>query len=209
MSQGLRQAWRAQLAQPLQFVRDECIEAGLLGAVNGEQVAALLRQPRFQGRIGELLASYYGLLPLAEAGDQVEDADLAVLLLPPERFARLPLFCGACWHATALSREIRGSVVQALKARLGSEVFAFAVTQREAFAGGDARLQGDALLAAIEEDGEACVSAWLDAQAPALQAWLRLRFEVPARLAEGPPSAPQLVRRVAAQLPGSAVEGAA
>ncbi|TBU83155.1 type III secretion protein [Pseudomonas daroniae] len=208
MSQALRDAWRALLAQPMQFVAEECLEAALLGAVPRERVIDLARQPRFEARIGGLLASYYGLEPLASVG-QIADDDLPVLLLSRQRFARLALSCGACQHADFLAREIRGPVVQKLRAHLGDEVYDLAVSWREPVVGQQAIIEDDALLAAIDRDGQRCVDAWLAAQPAPLQAWLRLRFDLAAPLSTGGAEDIQRVRQVACALTSHEEQGAA
>lgn len=208
MSQALRDAWRALLAQPMQFVAEDCLEAVLLGAVPRERVIDLARQPRFAGRIGGLLASYYGLEPLASVG-QVADDDLPVVLLSQQRFARLALTCGACQHAASLAREIRGPLVQRLRAHLGDEVYDLAVSWREPPVGKQTIIADDALLAAIDQDGQRCVDAWLGAQPAPLQAWLRLRFDLAAQLSTGNGDDIQRVRQVASALTAQEERGVA
>ena len=207
MSQALRDTWRALVAQPLQFVAEDCLEAALLGAVPRAQAINLAKQPRFASRVSGLLVSYYGLEPLTNAG-QVVDEDLPVVLLAPQRFARLALACGACLHAASLAREIRGAVVQSLRAHLGDEIYDLAVSWREP-AGNQVILVGDALLAAIDQDGQRCVDAWLAAQSAALQAWLRLRFGLAAPLSTGRDADIQRVRQVASALTSDEQRGAA
>lgn len=208
MSQALRDTWRALVAQPLQFVAEDCLEAALLGAVPRAQAINLAKQPRFASRVSGLLVSYYGLEPLTNAG-QVVDEDLPVVLLAPQRFARLALACGACLHAVSLAREIRGPVVQSLRAHLGDEIYDLAVGWREPAAGTQVILTGDALLAAIDQDGQRCVDAWLAAQSAALQAWLRLRFDLAAPLSTGRDADVQRVRQVASALTTDEQRGAA
>lgn len=208
MSQALRDAWRALLAEPLQFVSEDCLEAALLGAVPRAQAIELARQPRFAGRIGGLLASYYGLQPLASAGE-IADDDLPVVLLPRQRFASLALACGACQHAASVAREIRGALVQRLRSHLGDEVYDLAVGGREASVGKQAILTGDALIEAIDADGQRCLEAWLGAQPAPLQAWLRLRFALPAPLSSGSAEDIQRVRQLATALAPREQRGAA
>ena len=207
MSQALREAWRALQNEPLAFVDPQCLEAALLGAQNAGQVAELARQPRFQARIEQLLVSFYGLQPLQ--AQSPADADLPVLLLPVTRFRQLPTFCGACLHGASLAREIRGSRVQQLRTQLGDEVYTLAVSWREAAVAKTNIVEGEALLAAIEQDGRACVEAWMAAQPAALQAWLQLRFDLAAPLSDGRAEHAEHVRRVAAELAADERRGAA
>lgn len=208
MSQALRDAWRALLARPMHFVAEDCLEAALLGAVSRERVTDLARQPRFERRIGGLLASYYGLEPLASVG-QIADDDLPVALLSRQRFARLAPTCGACQHAASLAREIRGPLVQTLREQLGDDTYDLAVSWREPPVGKPAILAGDALLAAIDQEGQRGVDAWLGAQPVPLQAWLRLRFGLAAPLSTGSADDIQRVRQVAGALTSREERGAA
>ncbi|MDD1510198.1 type III secretion protein [Pseudomonas sp. CNPSo 3701] len=208
MSQALRDAWSTLLAQPIRFVAQECLEAALLGAVPRDRVSELIRQRRFEARLAELLASYYGLQPLSEVGE-VADDDLPVLLLPPSAFAELAMACGACRHAHTLAREIRGPQVQQLRERLGDATYDLAVDWRDAGTGAPAPVGGAALLAAIETDGQRCVEAWLAVQPITLQAWLRLRFGLAAPLANGSDDDVRLVRQVALALGVHVERGAA
>ncbi len=208
MNQALRDAWSALLAQPIRFVAQECLEAALLGAVPRDRVNELIRLRRFEARLGELLASYYGLQPLSDVGE-VADDDLPVLLLPPPAFAQLGMACGACRHAHALAREIRGLQVQQLRERLGDTTYDLAVAWRNAGTGASALTGGAALLAAIEDDGQRCVDAWLAAQPMPLQAWLRLRFGLAAPLANGSGDDVRLARQVALALGADVERGAA
>lgn len=207
MSQALREAWRALQNEPLTFVDPQCLEAALLGAQNAGQVAELARQPRFQTRIEQLLVSFYGLQPLQAQAPA--DADLPVLLLPVARFRQLPTFCGACLHGASLAREIRGSRVQQLREQLGNEVYSLAVTWRETTPVKSTIVEGEALLAAIEEDGRACVEAWLAAQPTALQAWLQLRFDLASPASDARAEHAEHVRRVATELAADERRGAA
>ncbi|WP_416637102.1 type III secretion protein [Pseudomonas sp. OHS18] len=208
MSQGLREAWRMLLARPMAFVARDCLEAALLGALPRDRGLELIGQRRFEARLGELLVSYYGLQPLGSVGE-VADDDLAVLLLPPPAFSQLAIACGACRHAVALAREIRGPLVQQLRERLGDATYDLAIGWRETPASTPMLMTGDALLAAIEADGQRCVEAWLAAQPTALQAWLRLRFGLAAPLSSGSGDDVQLVRQVALAINDPAERGAA
>ena len=208
MSRVLRDAWRALLAQPIGFVAEDCLEAALLGAMPRDRVGELIRQRRFEARLGKLLVCYFGLQPLSDVGE-VADDDLPVLLLSPPVFAQLAMACGACRHAHALAREIRGPLVQQLRERLGDATYDLAVGWQDTRVGAPALLSGDALLAAIEGSGQGCVEAWLAAQPAPLQAWLRLRFGLPAPLSSGSGDDVRLVRQVALALDGHAARGAA
>lgn len=173
-----QQAWQTLLEQPLDFVGSEHIRACFPDAVSPEQLIALRKQPRFQERLLQLLMSQFQLQALALSA-QPDARDLPVLLLAPDTFKKLPRVCGAVWHAATLSREIRGDVVSELRRLLGNEVFTLALAHRALSGAADLLRQPAELLEVIDRDGAACVSAWLEAQPPALRSWLRLRFADP------------------------------
>ncbi|MGV6397316.1 type III secretion protein [Pseudomonas caspiana] len=192
-----QQAWQSLLDQPLSFIGAEHLKACFPANVSPQQLAALRQQERFQERLLRLLMSHFGLQAL-ELSAQPDPLDLPVLLLPAQTFQELPRLCGAVWHASTLSREIRGDVVSELRRLLGNEVFALALAHRGAGGAADLLRQPAELLEVIDRDGAACVSAWLRAQPAELRQWLSLRFDDPQVHDLQIPGALDIVRRVAA-----------
>lgn len=192
-----QQAWQSLLDQPLSFVGAEHVKACFPDSVSPQQLAALRQQERFQERLLQLLMSHFGLQAL-ELSAQPNPLDLPVLLLPAQTFQELPRLCGAVWHASTLSREIRGDVVSELRRLLGNEVFALALAHRGAGGAADLLRQPAELLEVIDRDGAACVSAWLRAQPAELRQWLSLRFDDPQVHDLQIPGALGIVRSVAA-----------
>lgn len=192
-----QQAWQSLLDQPLSFIGAEHLMACFPANVSPQQLAALRHQERFQERLLRLLMSHFGLQAL-ELSAQPDPLDLPVLLLPAQTFQELPRLCGAVWHASTLSREIRGDVVSELRRLLGNEVFALALAHRGAGGAADLLRQPAELLEVIDRDGAACVSAWLRAQPAELRQWLSLRFDDPQVHDLQIPGALDIVRSVAA-----------
>jgi hypothetical protein len=159
---------------PLTFVRPAVL-AACLGDSPAQWQPALLTLPRFQARLTGLLLARYGLAPLdtLPAPDAVT---LAVLEVPQDRLAALPRRCGALWHAQTLAREVRGSVQHSLRDAVGADTYGWALTHRHLGGAADLLREPDALLAAIDLDGTACVSHWLHGQPAEWQAWLQLRL---------------------------------
>ncbi len=202
-----RAAWQSLIEQPLQFAGAHRVRACLPPALTDQQFLALCNAPRFQERLLHLLTHHFQVQTQALA-QPPQDADLPVLLLSVERFQRLPRLCGAIWHSATLSREIRGEVVNQLRAALGADVFAQALAHR-ALAGAADLLRPPAdLVQAIDRDGADCVAAWLQHQPVGLAAWLRLRLEMPLAVGARAAFDPQIVRRAAATLIASAEEAA-
>lgn len=167
--------WQALIAQPLQFVSRESIEACFSPPLPTQQVQHLLSTPRFAERLLRLLMLRRGLAPLASESVP-ELRNLNVLRLAPQAFDRLPRLCGAVWHAATLSREIRSDVVVQLREALGSQVYAQALARRHLAGAADLLREPEALIEAIDRDGLACLNSWLHAQPLSLQGWLRLRL---------------------------------
>ena len=158
-----------------------------------------LALPRFRPRLEQLLVNHYQLVPIAHLVTP-SAADLAVLLLSPAQFSRLPRLCGAIWHASTLSREIRREVVNELREGLGAEVFSQALAQRQLGGAADLLREPSELIEAIDRDGQGCVAAWLHAQHADLQGWLRLRFAFPKGHSARLPRDLEIVQAAAASL---------
>ena len=199
------QAWQMLLERPLSFIGEEHFKACFPDNVSAQQLAALRQQERFQGRLLRLLMSHFGLQAL-ELSTQPDPLDLPVMLLPVQTFKELPRLCGAVWHASTLSREIRGDVVSELRQLLGNEVFALALAHRGLGGAADLLRQPAELLEVIDRDGAACVSIWLRAQTPELRQWLMLRFADPQVHDVQIPGALNIVRSVATSVTQPAEE---
>ncbi len=196
-SAALHASWSRRLARPLHGARIECVAECFDGTLAPDQVQAMLDNDRFEERLQQLLIRHFWLPPLEQLS---ESADLSVLVLDGPAFARLPLLCGAVWHAAALAREIRGPVVQCLKERLGTDVFNFALAHRAHAGAADFLLDSEQLAAAIERDGHACVAAWFHSRPQALQGWLQLYFDIPQSDVEISAAAIALVPQIAQAL---------
>ena len=175
---SLFERWQGLVAEPLQFVRGQSLGACFADELPQALLQAMQGQPRFRQRLEQLLVSQYQLAPMAQLTTPMA-ADLAVLLLSPTQFARLPRLCGAIWHAPTLSREIRREVVNELREGLGAEVFVSALALRQLGGAADLLREPVELVDAVDRDGQGCVAAWLHAQHADWQGWLRLRFAFP------------------------------
>ncbi len=175
---SLFERWQGLVAEPLQFVRGASLGGCFADELPEAVLQAMQGQPRFRQRLEQLLVSHYQLAPMDQLIPPVA-ADLPVLLLSPVQFARLPRQCGAIWHASTLSREIRREVVNELREGLGAEVFVAALALRQLGGAADLLRDPAELVEAIDRDGQGCVAAWLHAQHADWQGWLRLRFAFP------------------------------
>lgn len=172
---SLFERWQGLIAEPLQFVRGPSLAACFADGLPDAVLQAMQGLPRFRQRLEQLLVSHYQLAPMDQLITPLA-ADLPVLLLSAPQFARLPRLCGAIWHASTLSREIRREVVNALREGLGAENFVSALALRQLGGAADLLREPAELIGAIDRDGHGCVAAWLQAQHVDWQGWLRLRF---------------------------------
>ncbi|QJI12497.1 type III secretion protein [Pseudomonas sp. ADAK22] len=196
---SLVERWQGLIAEPLQFVRGPSLGACFADDLPDEVLQAMQGQARFRQRLEQLLVNHYQLAPIAHLVTP-SAADLAVLLLSPAQFSRLPRLCGAIWHASTLSREIRREVVNELREGLGAEVFSQALAQRQLGGAADLLREPSELIEAIDRDGQGCVAAWLQAQHADLQGWLRLRFAFPQGHSARLPRDLEIVQAAAASL---------
>lgn len=186
---------RERLADPSAWLPAERLAECFAGALSPEQAQSLCQHARFRPRMAQLLASHFALASLEQAANGAPE-DLQALLLPPAALARLPRLCGAVLHGATLAREIRRERVNQLQQRLGSDVFAFAVAHRALGRAANLLLDADALVMAIDRDGEACVAAWLQTLEPAVQGWARLILTLPAAREPVDAKAGEIVRLV-------------
>lgn len=196
---SLFERWQGLIAAPLQFVRAPSLGACFADDLPEDVLHAMQNQPRFRQRLEQLLVSHYQLAPLEYLVTPLA-ADLPVLLLSPAQFARLPRLCGAIWHASTLSREIRRDVVNELREGLGAEVFSQALALRQLGGAADLLREPAELIDAIDRDGQGCVAAWLHAQQADLQGWMRLRFAFPQGHSARLPRDLEIVQAAAATL---------
>ncbi|GAB6389365.1 type III secretion protein [Stutzerimonas marianensis] len=165
---------REQMADLSAWLPAERLAECFGGALSPEQAQALAAPSRFRGRIAQLVAQRFELANLEQAIEGLSEADLQVLQLPAPALARLPRWCGAVLHGATLAREIRREQVALLQQQLGRELFAFAVAQRTLGRSANLLLEAEALVVAIDRDGQACLGAWVETLAPATQGWARL-----------------------------------
>ncbi|MGB3124685.1 MAG: type III secretion protein [Pseudomonas sp.] len=196
---SLFERWQGLIAEPLQFVRGPSLGACFAEDLPEAVLHALQAQPRFHPRLEQLLVSHYQLAPLDQLVSPLA-ADLPVLLLSDAQFARLPRLCGAIWHASTLSREIRREVVNELREGLGAPVFSQALALRQLGGAADLLRDPAELIEAIDRDGQGCIAAWLHAQQADLQGWLRLRFVFPQGYSARLPRDLEIVQAAAACL---------
>ncbi|MCJ8141070.1 hypothetical protein [Falsirhodobacter halotolerans] len=119
--------------------------------------ARLLAEARFADRIATLFPE----------GEPLGDPDARIAAMDMTALDRLALRAGAVIHADRLLREIRGPVIADWTARFGADALALARAHADL-----ALARPETALA--EEDGRACLGAWIAALPPAAKARLSL-----------------------------------
>jgi hypothetical protein len=139
---------------------------------------AMLVQPRLRERLTRMLESRFALQPLAAIAPP-EPVDVPVATLTAPKLGDLASRCGVVFWAEAFAREIRAPAVRALREHFGGALFDLALAHRALACPLHTQALPDsldALSAAVERDGQACVNAWLAEQPRALAAWQRLKI---------------------------------
>jgi hypothetical protein len=186
------QSWDEFTARPLHTVHLARLQACFEGLeVPAETLDAMLVQPRLRERLTRLLEQRFALQPLAAIAPP-ESVDVPVATLTAPTLGDLASRCGVVFWAEAFVREIRAPSVRALREHFGAALYELALAQRALGCPLAAQVQPaslDALGAAVERDGQACVNAWLAEQPRALAAWQRLQIS---ELAAAAPVSPTI-----------------
>lgn len=174
--------------------------AALFDGAIGEDVAARLAlHPRFAARLSALLARR---LALPDADAPADAGDRALALTPADRLLAIARQAGAVRWAGAVAQEVRAERVAALKQAIGEDAYTAALAHRRDAVEAEAPAEPEALAAAIEQDGLACLSAWLATQSDGVAARVRLRLpknvELPALDEALREAGPRILRRLAA-----------
>jgi hypothetical protein len=199
------QDWREFTARPLQTVHLARLRACFEDLdIPAATLDAILVQPRLRERLTRMLENRFALQPLAVIPPP-EPVDVPVATLSAPKLSDLTSRCGVVFWAEAFVREIRAPAVRALREHFGGPLVELALAQRSLACPLPAHGMPEsleALSAAVERDGQACVNAWLAEQPRALAAWQRLKISESAAAAPisaaiahyGPAIVRQLVR---------------
>ncbi|OHV79424.1 hypothetical protein [Rhizobium sp. LCM 4573] len=134
----------------------------------------LTAEPRFSARLAGVLYRHYDLTEMDDGSGMREDQVLAAL--SRDDLERLALHAGVILRAREFLREIRGPVLAALAERFGADALEDA--RRHVDLAGDRPQAVDleGLEAAVNNDGEACLAAWIMALPAPLSRRVRLKW---------------------------------
>lgn len=140
--------------------------AGLPGALRSE--------PRFASRLADLVGRHYDLVEVSE--DDGDKADHLLAGLSLRELDRLASRAGVVLRARDFLREIRGPMLAAFAERFSADALEDA--RRHFDLAPDRQKAGDldGLTAAVEQDGLACLAAWIAALPEPLSRRVRLKW---------------------------------
>lgn len=168
----------------------ERVLALLPSVLDPETVERLVASDRLAGRLSEHLRRQAGVPPLDPA--LLEAEDRALMLLDAEGLEQLQRMAGAIWHGQALKRIILAEPRRRMAELIGEDALAGAGRNVEVSPAIASPAEPEALAAAIDADGAACLEAWCRAQPAAIAERIRLKRDAEApdptddHLANGP-----------------------
>jgi hypothetical protein len=192
------QDWNAFVTNPAIYA-----DAGRLAACFGDAIAVpscqlMLDTPRLAPRLSALLASQFGLAPLA--GDLAGE-DRRIALAPKGDVEDMAMHAGAiCWSAS-LAGTIGKEAVSAIHHQIGEELFDFALANRDIAVPPRPLEPLETLAVRMRDDGWRCIAAWYRTVPEPLSAWLKVKVPVGIDLdAEPMASGAAIVRRASEAL---------
>jgi hypothetical protein len=177
--------WATFMRQPAAY-----IDLARLGACFNNKVGmALCERLRGAGRLQERLSAaiteHYALAePIAP--EKLSPADQAIALLGVEELADLVRRAGAIFRANAIANVVLAADVRWLHERLGEELCALALANRNLAGPAPALEPLESVDVRIREDGERCLAAWCRAQPEAVGARVLLKRAPSAALGDAP-----------------------
>lgn len=161
----------------------------LVSTIDPARIAACLDASLSQATLERLRASsrLHDRLARLVLGDGVEDeadgprTDLLFGAMP----RRAALLAGSVWHARSLLKLIAGKDIAVFVERIGGDVQAFGIRHVERAVSPDVIIGSERLADAVEQDGHACLGAWLSTlpEADRRKILMRLPPGTPAELA--------------------------
>ena len=133
----------------------------------------LLGEPRFAGRIAQIVTRHYDLV---DANDAIEEADRVLAARARENLEELAVRAGVVLHARQFVQEIRGPVLAALTERFGVDALDDARRHVDLATDRAKITDLDELEAEIARAGTACLAAWIEAIPVSLQRRVRLKW---------------------------------
>lgn len=153
----------------LETASTERIAKGLGCGISASLVETLKAEPRFRGRLAELLASRLQKI------ESVNQAQAGMLAKRSEALADLAMKAGVIWHARALVRIIDGASRRRLVTQWGERTIDLALRHAQL----SPKLVPDHMTAeaisdAAPGEGAACLAAWVNLQPAAVAVRLML-----------------------------------
>lgn len=163
----------------------------------------LTREPRFAGRLSDVLHRHYDLTKLDGESGSNEDQILAGLSLP--QLDRLSIRAGIILRAREFLQEIRGPVLAELAERFGAGALTDARRHADLAWDRPKTADLDELKIAVGRDGETCLAAWIAGLPASLSRRVELKWPNDAALPTSGDAAlaergPAILRRLSSDL---------
>ncbi len=168
-------AWARLAAMPARYVHPVSLSKCFDDALAMDLIVQMQANPRIQSDLKTLLAAKHGLEALPD-NLQIEDFDLAIVLLSSDELTGFFRACGATMWANAIAAEIRASTILELKRRIGERAYRSALRNRDLSFTNPATTDVETLTANIERDGATCLASWIGWLPTSLQGWIRLKL---------------------------------
>jgi hypothetical protein len=179
--------WATLMRQPASYVDLARLDVCFNNKVGMALCERLSGAQRLRERLSAAITEHYALAaPIAP--ETLSEADQAIALLGAEGLADLVRRAGAIFWANAIANVVLAADVRWLHERLGEELCALALANRNLAGPAPALEPLENVDARIREDGERCLAAWCQAQPDAVGVRVRLKRAPSAALDDAPQS---------------------
>ncbi|RZS77396.1 hypothetical protein EV217_4758 [Phyllobacterium myrsinacearum] len=179
MSQGSGRksssAWNTYFNNTARFIHPDRLSASFAGVLLPEGIELLRNAQRIGHNTRRLMREHFRLSALP-VEPRLEACDLQLLLMPPEDVADFELRCGAMFLANSLAQIVQSAAAHQLKDALGQDLYALALANRHLAIAGEPVSDPDTLLAAMQRDGQACISTWRESMPDYVNDWFGLKY---------------------------------
>jgi YOP proteins translocation protein K (YscK) len=166
--------WATFMNRPAAYIDVTRLAACFGGNIRIPLCERLLAEGRLQDRLSATISEFYALAtPVGP--DAANAADQRIALLPAGKTRDLVRRAGAVFWANTIANAIRADEVRQLRGRLGDELYAFAVANRQLSERSGSLDLADATDAQIDEDGWRCLGGWCESQHKAISERVRLK----------------------------------
>jgi hypothetical protein len=177
--------WATLMWQPASYIDLARLDACFNNKLGVALCDRLRGAARLRERLSAAITEHHALaVPIAP--EALSEADQAIALLGAEELADLVRRAGAIFWANAIANVVLAADVRWLHERLGEELCALALANRNLAGPAPALEPLESVDVRIRADGERCLAAWCRAQPEAVGARVRLKRAPSAALDDAP-----------------------